>query len=220
MKKPVRNDVRRFWDNVSLKAKDLSIVVTPKKSFQKCLVILRDYLVALAFLIKTFKVNECVLLQYHHFKSCLFGTFHSQPIDTILTDTQLELLPYESNDFFLEYSTSFSSAFLDSTTYWVLVYTRIQAVLAFSLSRLYEGHSEQQLLSCTCAILQKPRASLGFRLLFGDLNPDFFSCLIYFLPSPKLNILLVPIYFTACFHQVFKFYLLFHIVSPMIWRGM
>lgn len=176
-------------------------------------------LVTLAFLIKTFKVNEYVLLKYHHFKSCLFGTFHSRPIDTILTDTQLQLFPYEPNDFFLQYSTSFSSAFLDSTTYWVLIYTRIQSVLAFSLSRLYEGHSEQQLLSCTCAILQKPQAPLSIGLLFGDLNPDFFSCLIYFLPSPKLKILLVPIYFTGCFHQVFKFYLLFHIASPMLSRG-
>lgn len=60
-----------------------------------------DYLVVLAFLIKTFKVNEYVLLKYHHFKSCLSKTFHSQSIDIILTDTQLELFPYEFNDFFL-----------------------------------------------------------------------------------------------------------------------
>lgn len=60
-----------------------------------------DYLVALAFLVKTFKVNEYVFPKYHHFKSCLFKTFHSQPIDTILTDTQLERFPYEFNDFSL-----------------------------------------------------------------------------------------------------------------------
>lgn len=179
----------------------------------------RDYLAALAFLIKTFKVNKYVLLKYHHFKSCLFGTFHSQPIDTILMDTKLELFPYESNDFFLEYSTSFSSTFLDSTTHWVLIYTRIQAVLAFSLSRLYEGHSEQQLLSCTCAVSQKPRALFSIRLLYGDLNPDSLAAWFIFLPFPKLKILLVLIYFTACFPQVFKFYLLFHIALPMTSRG-
>lgn len=44
-----------------------------KKCLQKYLVISRDYLVALAFLIKTFKVNEYALLKYHHFKSCLIS---------------------------------------------------------------------------------------------------------------------------------------------------
>jgi hypothetical protein len=61
----------------------------------------RDCLAALAFLIKTFKVNEYVVPKYHHLKSCWFETVHSQPIDTILTDTQLELFSYEFNDFFL-----------------------------------------------------------------------------------------------------------------------
>lgn len=89
-----------------------------KKSLQKCLVTLRDCLVALAFLIKTFKANECVLPKYHHLQFCLFETFHSQPIDTISADTQLELFPHESNDFFLYYLTSLSSAFLDNTAHW------------------------------------------------------------------------------------------------------
>lgn len=131
------------------------ISMARKKSLQKCLVTLRDCLVALAFLIKTFKANECVLPKYHHLKFCSFETFHSQPIDTILADTQLELFPHESNDFFLYYLTSLSSAFLDNTAHWVLIYTRIQSVLAFSLSRVYEGHREQQLLSCSHAVLHK-----------------------------------------------------------------
>lgn len=51
-----------------------------KKSLQKCLVTCRDCLVALAFLIKTFKANECVLPNITIYSSACLKHFTVNPL--------------------------------------------------------------------------------------------------------------------------------------------
>lgn len=153
--------------------------------------------------------SDCAL-----YKIPLFGTFPSQPSDRIIAATQLELLFSESNDFFCWCPTSFGSAFSDSTTHWVLIYSTMQAAPAFSLSRLCEGHSEKQRFSCPYTLLQEPTLlpAWGYYLAIWALLG--LNGLIYILPSLKLKILLL-VYPSVCFHRGFKFYLFFDIASPM-----
>lgn len=86
-----------FCGDVILMQKTLAHIHHGERGFSKFPVVCKDCLSALGLLIKMFKVSKwlCALSEI-----LLWGTFHSQPRDSIIVTTQLELLSYEPNDFF------------------------------------------------------------------------------------------------------------------------